>query len=291
MTFSYDGFQLGPFIGTPSETVENTFYWDNPQRQTYVGAIIDGATRDNGNSTTDVLRAGLLLGQVYSTGKLKQWNPAATDGTQFIYGILDNPGVKMQMQGTNKDRWRGTVMVRGHVRPSRLLIPGNANFSIIGDASEYIIRAQLAQAGFLVYEEPGQTGLVGVASAANLLGGWRHIQAKTGDYTLNAYETGTLFTTRGAGAAVTFTLPNAVTAGLRFGFYNAANQNMAVAVAGSNDTLVALNDLTADSLTFSTANAKIGCMVEVMSDGTGWLTRVSGPQFDAGPATAGVTIA
>ena len=81
--------------------------------------------------------------------------------------------------------------------------------------------------------------------------------AKTANYTVVAADAGTLFTTTGATGAVTFTLP-ALAAGLGpFGFLNVVDQNMTVASAAGDD-IVALNDASADSLAFSTANQKIG---------------------------------
>ena len=286
---SYEQFQRGPFIGDLVETAENAFYFGTHPLNVFAGGRIDGAARDSGNTITDVLRAGLLLGQVYSTGKLKEWSPTATDGSQFIFGILDNPGVKMQAGGSNQDRFRGNIMVRGMVRPDRLLIGGNASFGISGNAYEYLIRQQLQLAGFLVQEDVTATGLVSWGTPFG--GGFRMIQAKTADYTVKAYESGTLFTTRGASGTVVFTLPTTPTRGLYFGFYNAADQTMTVA-AGTADTLVAINDLTADSIGFATASSKIGGMIEVYGDGTGWLTRVSPGQTSDG-TTSGqlVTVA
>lgn len=99
----------------------------------------------------------------------------------------------------------------------------------------------------------------------------RRVIAKTGDYTVTADDGGTIFTTRGAGGAVNFTLP--ATTGLVSGwnarFFNAAAQNMTV-TAGTADTMTTFNDLTADSVAFSTSSELIGAGVEVVWDGTGW---------------------
>ena len=286
---SYEQFQRGPFIGDIVETAENSFYFGTHPLNVFAGGKIDGAARDGGNTVTDVLRPGLLLGQIYSTGKLIQWSPTATDGSQFIFGILDNPGVKMQAGGSNQDRFRGTIMVRGLIRPDRLLIGGNASYGISGNANEYYIRAMLKDAGFMVQEDVTGTGLLGFGTPFG--GGFRMLQAKTADYTVKAYESGTLFTTRGAGGTVIFTLPTTPTKGLYYGFYSAADQTMTV-TAGTVDTIVGINDLTADSVGFATANLKIGGMIEVFGDGTGWLTRVSAGQTSDG-TTSGqlVTVA
>ena len=96
----------------------------------------------------------------------------------------------------------------------------------------------------------------------------RNVVAKTAAYTVKATESGTIFTTQGATAAVVFTLP-ATTAcdGLEFIFYNCEDVDMTV-TAGTVDTMTAINDLAADSVKFGTTSLKIGGGVWVFGDGT-----------------------
>ena len=96
----------------------------------------------------------------------------------------------------------------------------------------------------------------------------RRVVAKTSNYTVKATESGTIFTTQGATAAVVFTLP-ATTAcdGLEFIFYNCEDVNMTVA-AGSADTMTAINDEEADSVGFATTSLKIGGGIWIFGDGT-----------------------
>lgn len=82
-----------------------------------------------------------------------------------------------------------------------------------------------------------------------------------------ARESGTCFVTTGATTAIVFTLPVISTGPFHFEFINGADQDMTVASA-SVDTLVAYNDLTADSLAFSTSSEKIGGRILVDCDGT-----------------------
>ena len=99
------------------------------------------------------------------------------------------------------------------------------------------------------------------------------IKAKTADYTVTAAESGVIFTTRGAGAAVNFTLP-AVTnlpIGTEYTFYNIAATGMAVLSNGSSDNIVSLNDAGADSITCTTTSKMIGAAVRVIWDGVNWL--------------------
>jgi len=96
----------------------------------------------------------------------------------------------------------------------------------------------------------------------------RNVVAKTAAYTVTAAESGTIFTTQGATAAVVFTLP-ATTAcdGLEFIFYNCEDVDMTV-TAGTVDTMTALNDVAADSVKFGTTSLKAGNAFWVFGDGT-----------------------
>ncbi|MCB2179454.1 hypothetical protein KQH61_05985 [bacterium] len=104
-------------------------------------------------------------------------------------------------------------------------------------------------------------------------GGYPQISAKTAAYTVKAKDAGKIFTTRGATAAVTFTLPTAadLPSGWSVTFVSAADVGMTVASA-EGDNIVTFNDLAADSVAFSTASEIIGGAVTVVWDGTGFLT-------------------
>jgi hypothetical protein len=96
------------------------------------------------------------------------------------------------------------------------------------------------------------------------------IKVKTSSYTVTSADFGTVFTTRGASGAVTFTLPAASSTnkGEWVLFISVANQNMIV--AGADEGLVTFNDLTADSIAFQTTSEKIGGAFLAISDGTSW---------------------
>jgi hypothetical protein len=97
-----------------------------------------------------------------------------------------------------------------------------------------------------------------------------NIIVKTTSYTVTSDDFGSVFTTRGAGGAITFTLPAAssVNKGDWALFINVADQNMIV--AGADEGLVVINDLTADSIAFQTTSEKIGGAFLAISDGTSW---------------------
>lgn len=117
----------------------------------------------------------------------------------------------------------------------------------------------------------------------------RRVVAKTASYTVTLDDAGTLFTNRGAGGAVTFTLPAAArAAGIEYMFVAVAGQNLIVSDGGV-DSLVAFNDAAADSVAYQTASEIIGGGFHVISDGTSWL--VLPHIWDNGTAVSTVTIA
>lgn len=270
MHYSYDGAYAPPGINDQVETYENNFLWDRMEKQTTFPVMIGGDTRDVGNTDyTQVLRPGLLLGRVTSTGKLKEWNPTGTDGSQLIFGIL-NISLGMTRIGNNQDRFIGDVVVKGHVKPDRLIIPGTSALSIVGSVYEHWIRAQLYQKGFLLTDAS-----LGVAKP-NPAGGWLDIVAKTANYVVTYADNNTLFTNRGASGAVVFTLPALPLKSLRYGFYVAANQDVTVNSAAVNQ-IVAFNDVDADGIAFTTSGEKAGTFIEFIGDGTQWLSMVHLP--------------
>jgi hypothetical protein len=95
----------------------------------------------------------------------------------------------------------------------------------------------------------------------------RWTEAKTAAYTCTKFDSGTIFHTTGATAAVTFTLPQISDGPFWFMFVCGADIGMTI-TAATADTAVTFNDLAADSVAFSTASEMIGAVVEVICDGT-----------------------
>ncbi|MEE8607810.1 MAG: hypothetical protein V3S55_09405 [Nitrospiraceae bacterium] len=96
--------------------------------------------------------------------------------------------------------------------------------------------------------------------------------AKTGAYTLLEDDSGTVFTTEGAGGDVEFTLPAVSLTGFHAWFFNtnATEREMKVSSAAGND-IIAANDKAASSVTFTTAGEQIGQSMWMVSNGTVWL--------------------
>jgi hypothetical protein len=97
------------------------------------------------------------------------------------------------------------------------------------------------------------------------------VEAKTANYTLDNGDWGKIFTNRGAGGAVTFTLPAVAGApsGAYAHFFVVADQT--VTIAGTAGEVVTFNDPTANSVAFSTSSEKVGAGVYALCDGTSWL--------------------
>lgn len=99
--------------------------------------------------------------------------------------------------------------------------------------------------------------------------------AKTAAYTVTAAENGTTFTNRGAGAAITFTLP-APFANAHYRFVTIAAYAITVA-ADVVDTMIGYNDIDLDSIAGPATTA--GVWIDVVSDGTSWIAN--GPTVGA----------
>jgi hypothetical protein len=102
----------------------------------------------------------------------------------------------------------------------------------------------------------------------------RRVLNKSASYTVSPAKgdfSGTLFTTRGATGAVTFTLPTPTQALIDhfYDFLSVADQNMIVS-AGTNKA-VTFNNLTATSLAAQTGGQKIGACIRAFCDGTSWI--------------------
>jgi hypothetical protein len=100
------------------------------------------------------------------------------------------------------------------------------------------------------------------------------VTAKTANFTvdINAVRSGHRFTNRGAGGAVTFTLPTPNAGdrsknGYRLEFSGVADQSVIVAAAAGK--AVTFNNAAATSLAFSTGGQKIGAVIVAVWDQVG----------------------
>lgn len=143
-------------------------------------------------------------------------------------------------------------------------------------------------AGNQIYWQELPRVVVGIAPQANqMLGMGRNPfptpVAKTTNYTVNANtDWGATFTTAGAGAAVTFTLPTptAALAGMAVTLLNTVNYNMVVQAGSTGAGLLVVSDGTGTGAgdatiagwkaTFGGTNKNIGSACDCVCDGTYW---------------------
>lgn len=142
--FVHGGRDRAPGITAEINTFENEFLWGDWYQHLISGLMIDGASRDTGNSgATHILRAGLLMGKVTSTNKLKPWDPTATTGEQRIFGILKESR-SMLANNASTDRLTGPIICSGGVLSDKLIIAGTAGLGLASTAAyNYLARAQL----------------------------------------------------------------------------------------------------------------------------------------------------
>jgi hypothetical protein len=97
----------------------------------------------------------------------------------------------------------------------------------------------------------------------------RKVTNVTENTTLDANSWNGILTNRGAGDAVTITLPNDAPVGAWFEYHGVADQNVTFATE-TVETLIVLNNAAASSLALSTGGEKIGAMARGVYDGTRW---------------------
>lgn len=98
------------------------------------------------------------------------------------------------------------------------------------------------------------------------------VEAKAASFTISSSDSGKFLTTRGAGGAITATLPTVTSAftGVNFWLFNCVNQNMGVAATTAGQIMFK-NDTAADTVTYQQAGELIGAGFFVICDGTSWL--------------------
>ena len=237
------------------DSQESEVLWSGRRGQDLVATkkitLISSAS-DSGNTPATTVRGGNVLGIVDTTGKVNLYSPDANDGRQIAVGILEH-NQDMLVAGTATDRFT-QMLVHGLVRDGELL------------GLDPRAKQQLGQRFFFDRE---------ISPQAGALMHPRGIYRKSANYTVTANDNGLLFL---ATTAVTFTLPTKQN-GLAFRFAQTADANLVI--AGSAD-IIAKGNAAANSVTFSTANEKIGShvLVECLYVNTGtlkWLvTNVGG---------------
>ena len=245
-----DSYGIVPGLTTSRETYEAEFRWGSQFQGVFANALISGSAIDSGNSPTFELRPGLLLGQTISTGKYTTYSPTATDGSEVASAILIEALRMLDFSNVATDRFYA-VLVGGPVQASKIL-----NLDLMA-------RQQMDK---FIFDDIFQ-----------MMGGhwfpFKRWQSKTASYSIVANDNYTNFDNLGSSGTVVFTLP-AVANGYYFGFSGMANNTITV-TSNEGGNIVALNNLIANSVTFSTSGQIIGSHFRVYSNpaGTKWLVE------------------
>ena len=206
---------------------------------------LDAATTDPNNDPASTIQGGNILALDDGSGNAYLYEPDANDGRQIPQGVLEQ-SQDMLIEGVATDRFT-QMLASGLLKEDQLtgLDP----------------RARSQLAGRFLFDD--QIDPVGVLMHP------RGIYRKSANYTVTAADNGLLFI---ATAAVVFTLPVKEN-GLAFRFLQTADANLVV--SGSGD-IVHKNSAAANTVTFGTANQKIGshALVECMYTDAGTLKWV-----------------
>lgn len=265
-------------FGTPgftvlAETVDSELFWGGDASRIHVltkPGVVSSATVDAGATPTWQIRKGMLLGKITASDQHAQWNPLATDGSQELDGVLQFELITQDGMGAAK-RNAVPIVVVAPLKASSLIVLGSP---LVGSIHEYTARRRLHQMG-CVLDDDVNGYRAGVVARSSI---------KITDYTVVAADNGTRFFADTANA--NFTLP-AIRAGLSFEFMRVSDHNLVVTSA-EGDNIIVGNDLSADSITYSTASNKIGARIRVSCEYVGatptlkWIAEIVPVPFSTG---------
>lgn len=219
---------------------------DNNHLQFHQKGVIDDSVTDAGNTNyTSTLRGGKVLAKKTSDGKYYAYDADADDGTQIPHGILGEAVKMTNKYGVAEDKL------------ARIFSAGilSSVDNLVG--SDYFALATLIRLGL----RPAQAEPHG--SAFGFYPKGRSFKAT--DYTVTVANHGMQFT---ATAAANFTLPALadVSRGWWAYFVNAADTTMVVTGAANTIVYGDAGGAYSTTLTFSTANKKMGGAVLIMAD-------------------------
>lgn len=245
-----DAYGMFPGISTSRETYEAEFRWGSQFQGVFANGLIDGATADSGNSPTYELRPGLVLGQVISTGKYKQYSPTASDGSEVASAVLIEALRMQDFSGNAVDRFYA-VLVGGPVQGAKLL---NLDLQARQQMDKFIFDDLFAIPG-------------------NHWFPWKRFQNKTANYSVVANDNYTMFDNTGAAGAVVLTLPP-IANGYFFGARAGAAQ--VIRFTSNEGANVISTGLTDNSVSVTA----IGGVIYVYSNpaGTKWIVEQHGTQ-------------
>ena len=251
-SFTYGGLDQAPGQRAQVNTFENEFKWGPWEAMYRSGKNIKASSVDAGNTGyTSILRQGLLMGIDLDTDELVPWDPTATDGSEYIWGILDRTVNMHNALGADTARLTGPIMVGGGVLSNKLIIPGETDLGLSADADlEYLARQQLRQ-NFMLndsYYFGRPEYVIHTVSASEQSSG---ITLTLADTHRHYYNTG---------GTVAITLPTTPYKGVEFKFtsVDTGNDNSDDITVGSGSSNIQVPGTTAaNSLTVSAANNRL----------------------------------
>lgn len=250
MATSYGWWSSEPGSTAALFNTESNIFWGSGSAispaNLFITLNISSAATDATNSPTTILRPGLIMGKITSSGLWTAYSPTATDGSQQALAILPTEINMLDPVTAAVANRVGVGVISGPIKASALVNLDN------------MARKQLEASG-VIFDDTRGSGF-GVPYVREV--------AKAASYTVLATDNGTQF--NATTGAVTFTLPT-LAAGLHFMFYNEVDANMTITSAAGND-IFAIGDAAASSVAFSTASQKIGscAMVVANAAGTAW---------------------
>lgn len=267
--FEFTGTHTVPGQTAVLQNTENMIWWGGkPDRLITRGQLILSSAVDAGNTPTTILRPGLILGGPNAAEKVKEWSPAAIDGSENVYGILMQE-INMLRVGVAADRFGPLVMIAGPLKAGGVLVPGEAANGLSGKANEFLFRS-LTTGRFLMDDD--------IAGAHNNWGAWRQYVTKTAAYQVLAADNNICFNNIGDDGSLALTLPAIadVGPGFRIGIMCCADEEIVLTSSDGND-IYCNNDLAASTVSLSTTTEQIGVMMEAIAiSATAWFVIVSG---------------
>lgn len=253
------GFWGLPGITAALESTENVIWWGRYSWQKLRSDAIYSGSVDAGASPTTLLRSGLIMGKATSgaaSGMLKPWSPIATDGSQFIYGVLHVDQSMLAAGGSadTEHKWFGYCFVGGTLKAKSLLVAelGNA-LGLAGRDEEFFVRQQLTATGRFQLDDQ-------VGGSTNGWLAYQHasLQTTPAAITLTTGQNNTLCLANHS-ALTAYTLPTPKI-GLRYGFAALTATGMSISSSPA-DKLLWYNDVDVDTIQFDSAGTTIGTII------------------------------
>ena len=248
-----------PGSGTITETSESEILWGGDAGKglaVWKSAVIQGETRDSGNTPTTLLRPGLVLGQLSADSHFTDYDPDASDGSEIATAILGTEIRAQDFNATDQDR------------VFRVLVAGPVKAAMLNGLDDQA-RVQLGPRFMFDDDLPGGHNFLGRALVS------REVVTDT---TLTAADNGKRIVCTTADCNIT--LPAiASNVGFKVEIVRASEHELVITSPEGNNIL-GPNDASATTATWTTATNQIGVVAQIehiwVGTTTKWLLTYSG---------------